>query len=110
MPCYDPTQDSRSVDVIVRDNPKVAAMLCAVLSFMENDSEFVRNTYLLYALDNINWHEAGVTRKQLESWWEKHKKEDEVRRDKQAKKDAVKAKKAKALSKLTTEERRLLGL
>lgn len=113
MPCFDPL-DSRSSEIIYRDNPEVAAMLCAVLSFMEQDEDFVRNTYLLHALDNINWDEAGVTRKRLESWWKQHKLEDNARRQREQKERERqikrKALRQKAMDKLTPAERRALGL
>lgn len=57
-------------------------------------------------LDLINYEEAGITRTELEQWWENHKRLDEQHRKEEQNRIARK----KALAKLTDAEKKLLGL
>jgi hypothetical protein len=58
----------------------------------------------------INWKEAGITRKQFEAWWERHKKRDAKRKAAEDARRAETEDANKALSKLSKRERELLGL
>lgn len=77
MPCSDSTVNTHYV-YVDRDNPKLAAMLCGVLTWVE------MNLYMPRLLDNLNYKEMGVTQVELETWWKKHKEEDKRRRNKEA--------------------------
>lgn len=57
-------------------------------------------------LDHINYTEAGITRKELEQWWKQHKKLDAKHREA----ERLKKLRASALSKLSEEERNVLGV
>ena len=80
------------------------AMLCA--SF--------RSAYSMNKFDelikNIDWAEAGVTKSELLEWWNKHQREDEERREREHQEREREMARHRALSKLTKEERKLLGL
>lgn len=78
------------------------AMLCGVLTALEQ----------FYTLDVLteNWdaQEAGVTWDQVDVWWQDHLEKDRLRRQQEAlEREAVRR---KVLSKLTKEEREILGL
>lgn len=84
--------------------------LCLALNTLEQvllgvrkdfDDEIKTNPF-----DVMDMEEAGITRKDLEKWWKKHKKLDEKHRAKEKKEQLRK----QALDKLTTEERKALGL
>jgi hypothetical protein len=57
-------------------------------------------------LDILEFKEAGITRKELEQWWNKHKALDQKHREE----ERLKKVKAEALAKLSAEERKVLGL
>jgi hypothetical protein len=57
-------------------------------------------------LDHIDYAEAGIKREDLEAWWKNHKMLDEKHREEERLKKVKKA----ALAKLTTEERKVLGI
>ena len=57
-------------------------------------------------LDHINYAEAGITRKELERWWKQHKKLDTQHREA----ERLKKIRESALSKLSEEERKVLGV
>lgn len=59
-----------------------------------------------HPLDNINYAEAGITRKELEQWWKQHKKLDAKHREA----ERLKKIRETALNKLTEEERKVLGV
>lgn len=57
-------------------------------------------------LDHINYAEAGITRNELQRWWKQHKKLDAQYREQ----ERLKKIKETALSKLTDEEKTVLGV
>lgn len=74
MPCY----DSRTAEDN-RRNAKAAAMLCAVLTAIDNTGRWPDVADNVEAvMDKIDYKEGGFTRAELEAWWENHKAEDEA--------------------------------
>lgn len=103
----------------------VEAMLCGVLTVLENASQFgnvpITGNAIGHVFDRFDYDESGITRKELINWWKKHKLEDELRRaeearkvqaliDKAAAEKALAEAKASAIAKLTPAERKALGL
>jgi hypothetical protein len=87
----------------VKTIASLEAMLCGIVRTMDLQQ-------LSVTLSEVDWEEAGVTRKEFHNWWTKHEAEDAARKIKEEA-AARKAKtKADALAKLTTEERKALGL
>lgn len=102
MPC----RDGGYSDVVVeyRDNPKIAAALCAVFTVLEKEKQLDK------VLANVDWKEAGVPPKYISAWWDKHKIADEMRRTREKREQEKKRKRDAVLQKLTLEERKLLGV
>lgn len=91
------------------------AMLCAVLTVFEEgrltftddrDDQFAFGLYDLY--HEVDWEEAGVSKSDMVEWWKDHKEQDAKRQAQEAAKLAARRK--RALEKLTSKERLLLGL
>ncbi len=105
MPCYDggprePTISQERLDEFRR----IEAMLCAMFKTAE------KLGWLPTLMENIDWKAAGIKRYQMEEWWVYHKAADELRRQQEAE-EAERLRKIKsAKSKLTNEERKLLGI
>lgn len=76
------------------------ALLCASFTLLEDQG----------LLDQLNWEEAGVTKKDALAWWTSHKKEDEARRKREARRKVKEEKRKQALAKLTPAERKILGV
>jgi hypothetical protein len=82
---------------------QLEAALCGILTVLEKEER-------IFGLDDVDWDEAGVSRKAVDTWWKRHKKEDKTRR---AHEEAAKRKnelKKIALGKLTAEELEVLGI
>jgi hypothetical protein len=79
-------------------------MLCTVLSTLENENE------LGHFAELFDYKEGGITREQLFKWWAEHKEEDRQRREAARRARELQEKRKAALAKLTTEERKLLGV
>lgn len=105
MPCRDWTvEEEREIER--RRSDFFEASLCGIFTFLKNQPVKV----LEDVLDNLDYEEMGVTRKELEDWWRAHQREDEKRRKRE---EAARRKaelKAQALAKLTEEERKALGV
>lgn len=113
---------------IERLNKKLSfaeSSLCAVLRAIENAGldVFSSNSTGRSAWRTviIDWKDAGVSSKELENWFVEHKRADAIVREKvkkekearllkEAKAKELKQKKEAALSKLTIEERKILGI
>jgi hypothetical protein len=80
------------------------AFLCGLLTVLENED--VVDLWLR----EIDWKEAGITKKEALEWWKEHKAEDELRRKREAKERKENELRISAMSKLTPEERQALGL
>ena len=106
MPCrVDPDPSEPSMYVGLRQEIKtLEAMLCAILTPLED------NMGTAAFFNNVNWEEAGVSRRDTEAWWKHHRAIDAERRREEARKAQDAEDRARALSKLTGRELRLLGL
>ena len=109
MPCrdggaYDSPEYQRKLD-----KEKIAfleASLCASLTAFENMKNYMSND----PFDWIDYEEAGIEKKKLMDWWGNHKNKDYIRRQQEAAEKVKQDLKVSALSKLTEEERKALGL
>jgi len=72
MPCSDGLSYSTSTEYV--DNPKVAAMLCAVLTVLNNNGTLQKTLAL------AEWEESGVSHDSTMKWWENHRAADARRR------------------------------
>lgn len=115
MPCYDGRDREQELASALGAHraqlEKLEAAFCAVLTKMERDNLFAT------VLSDIDWKEAGVSRKFFDTWWKQHKAYDEQRRKRaaelllqNAEKEARKKQKEAILAKLSPEERKILGL
>ena len=104
MPCRDggydtPAKETRNGLTI----DQLEAALCGIFTVLEiADRSF--------DLDDVDWKEAGVSRKSVEAWWKRHKKEDAARLAREA---AAKRKddlRKIAIGKLSAEELEVLGI
>lgn len=105
MPCRDDWGDedlSRRSTAAERN--MLAASLCAVMTVLEKTKP------LKTLLNEIDWDEAGVKPEEFMRWWREHKAEDARRRKAEAKERERNAARAAAMTKLTPEERKLLGV
>ena len=81
---------------------QLEAALCGIFTVLEKEDFF--------GLNAVDWAEAGVSRKSVDAWWKRHKKEDEARRKRE---EAAKRKnelRKVALGKLSAEELEVLGI
>jgi hypothetical protein len=85
------------------------SMLCGVFRLLEEGFESHGITFYLQAvLEKVDWAEAGVSMSRAQAWWTDHKAQGEARRKAEA--EALARKREAALSKLTDEEREILGV
>lgn len=98
MPCNDGMGSGGRTEYVNVDNPVLAAALCGILSANPN------------ILDKVDWAEAGITRRQIETWWKDHQAKDAARRLRENQAKRVARIKQDALKKLSAEEREALGL
>lgn len=108
MPCYDPRDHERTVEVDRTYNglkgSQLEAILCGVLGAVDR-------TFPIKAIfDSVRWDEVGVSRTKAEQWWTRHQEEDRRRAARAAARAQEQAVKEAALKKLTAQERRILGL
>jgi len=104
MPCISEYPDEERV----RESNERAfyrASLCAILTAVENAGfdPFRKDSEI-----KVDWTEAGVTAKRLQTWWKEHKEHDALRKALEVIKAEDERKRQVALSKLTAEERILL--
>ncbi len=109
MPCSDGgyNDEVRVSRDDVREHDMLEAAMCGILTVLEAGAS---GQSLDYLLGYVDWKEAGIKRKTLETWWRKHKKQDEERRAREAAALNKEQLKARAMEKLTVEERAALGL
>lgn len=96
---------------------KVEAILCAICSRFQSiidastlntsDTDAIFDSVLLSGVD---WEEAGVTKEEAQTWWDSYKELDRRRREQEELDRENARKREEALSKLTPEERALLGI
>jgi len=101
MPCTD-GGDQRRVEYV--ENGKQTSRLCAVFTVLE------KNGTLDKVLKSADWVEAGVTEASTRQWWERHKNEDRLRRERERVRRLAEAKRKAALSRISETDRKLLGL
>lgn len=107
MPCYDP-RDSEYEAAQRRETAWLKAALCAIMTQLEKNEPSSNSLEQFY--NDINWKEAGVSRKWLAKWWAEHMRQDAERREHEAK-VAEKAQRVKHLKEklnLTDEEWKIL--
>lgn len=107
MPCItypDPNEADTMYVSLKRENARLEAMLCAVLTPIEN------NMGTKSFFNNVDWKEAGIARRDLEEWWRHHRAIDMARREREAKSRREAADREKALNKLSSYEKSLLGI
>jgi hypothetical protein len=81
-----------------------AARLCAVFRVLE------RRGLLNEVLDNANWAGSGVSQRSTEAWWSEHKALDQQKKEREIAEEQRKRDREAALAKLSTKERKALGL
>ena len=102
MPC---NSDGAEADYRERQNNEFAkAALCALMTALSEQGR------LNVVLEGIDWKEAGLSKGNLFQWWEAHQEIDRRRRLAEADEREVKKRQTAALSKLSDDEKRLLGL
>ena len=89
------------------------AMLCGVMTALYRAEGYrisQNGTFLVEAMvwEWFNEEEAGVSYDELQSWWTEHQKKDQERKAREA--AELENRRQRALTKLTLEERVLLGL
>ncbi len=104
MPCRDWVADEEDRQVAREEHEILETGMCAVLTVLENSNQFED------MMATIDWDEAGISRWKLEKWWEDHKKKDAKRRAEAEKAARASELRKKALSKLSYEEKKALGL
>lgn len=105
MPCSSDYGPSIHTEYVEKEHDgKMAARLCAVLTTLE------ARGWLHQTLDNIDYKEAGITRKSLQNWWNEHKQRDVERRLREQEEARRMRVKRNALAKLTDAEKKALGV
>lgn len=103
MPCVDNGPPPSREEIL--QSKIVVPALCGILTVLENCGEL---TAMLR--NGIDWRETGITEEELIEWWNAHKKQDQERRERERKINEQNETRKIALSKLTPEERKSLGL
>ena len=105
MPCRDDyNDDSRISHTELNRLGSVEAAFCGIVSVLEQTDALEK------VLKQVDWAEAGVTKKQFRTLWAEHKAKDEARREREAAERARLQKIEQAKAKLSGEERKLLGI
>lgn len=106
MPCSDGgwSDDVRVSRETVQEHNMLEASMCGLLTLLEKEGGISQ------WLSGVDWNEAGVKRKTLETWWKRHKEKDEKRRAKEAAEKRKEELRKTALGKLTAEELEVLGI
>lgn len=106
MPCSDGgyNDEVRVSRESVTEHKMLEASMCGLLTQLEKEG------CLALWLERVDWAEAGVKRKTLETWWRRHKAQDESRRAREAAEKRKAELKKIAIGKLTAEELEVLGI
>lgn len=104
MPCLDcgPNYTVSTKEIDRMRNAE--ALLCAITSVLQ------KKGMLSTTLTSVNWKEAGISIMVFDEWWAEHLKKDVARRKRENEQAERQRKIDAARSKLTPEERKLLGL
>lgn len=100
--------DNKEISISKDDLDEICvaeAILCGIMKVLDISSG-MRDAILA----KVDWKEAGVSRRELNDWWNKHKKEDEKRINEERSKKEKAKKIQMAIGKLSPEEITLLGL
>lgn len=107
MPCY--TMTAADEDRIAEERERLLvrsqAILCGIFTALEK-----HETVFKKILNEVNWDEVGVTRKDALAWFKKHKARDAARKEAEALEAKRARAKKRALEKLSPRERKLLGV
>lgn len=116
MPCDDGSRgyDSQRLAELTQEAGRLRALVCAILSVLDRAEKIkMFHNSVETVFNSIDWYEAGITKKWAERWWAQHKKEDAERREAERRERIAKRKRrklrAKALGKLSSDERVALG-
>lgn len=96
MPCFTPDPGPSTEEIRAA---KMPAVLCGILSM-----------HGISILDGLDWREIGVSRNEVEGWWNHHKQQDERRRKREKAIADEEAARKDALKKLSPDEKKALGL
>lgn len=103
MPCYDPRDNGRTIEVDRPVNGCTAAQLDAILcGVLDVDRNKLKPGVLVW--DLVDWKEVGVKRSVAEAWHYNHRQKDKIRKEREARENNLQRLKKSALSKLTQEE------
>lgn len=102
MPCF--VDDTEQRHRLYVEKGELTSRLCAVFKVLE------RNGTLDAILSAADWVGSGVSKKSTLEWWERHKREDAARLNREAAERRRKAQRQAVLDKLSKEEKKLLGL
>jgi hypothetical protein len=107
MPCLDGgwSDEVRVNRDDVAEHKMLEASMCGILTVLEKQHGDIDEL-----LAQVDWKEAGVKRKTVETWWKAHKKKDEERRVREEATRRKEELKASALAKLTPEEKMAIGI
>jgi hypothetical protein len=101
MPCrdewYTPPEPYETYDFM-------EAALCGVFT------ELVKRKQFVDVVESMDFAEMGVDKHDLLVWWKAHQKKDAARRKKEAEEKRKAELREQALAKLTSEERKVLGI
>jgi hypothetical protein len=106
MPCRDYYDDHPAPDLHGAELAVVGPALCAILRALAKEKGLLMEGLL----NQVDWRQAGVTKKEVLDWWKKHEEQDRIYQEEKARRAAEKKAKKAALEKLTPEERKLLGV
>ena len=89
----------------------VEALLCAICYCMEEFPTLsFNNIFDRDPLASIDWNKAGVSKEWAKEWWAMHKAADLIREERDKAEAKRKADLERIKSKLTDEEKKLLGI
>ena len=102
MPCSDGVGWNTRVEYV--EDGVQTKRLCAIATVLQARGS------LSIILDNVDWKEAGTSRRGFDEWWARHQREDADRRAREKKERDAKREKERVLATLTPEQKRVLGL
>ena len=103
MPCV-VFDVSENINFLKDDVRFLKGALCGIATVLE--ARGILDSVVI----EVDWKEAGIKQLAFFEWWENHKEIDNARRKREMAKQEADNKRAIALSKLTKEERELLGI
>lgn len=104
MPCNDGGGNVRTEYIEIEHTGRMAARLCAVLTVLE------KRGLLDEVVGMIDFKGAGVGPRDLSTWWAKHKRIDEEKREREQTQAQRERDRKAAIAKLSPKDRKVLGL